>query len=69
MANNRLYIGNKETKEYRCISKSGDTFGKVTTNELKAINEIVTSDNAWSDKSDLVFFTEFDKELYNYFID
>ena len=67
MANNRLYVGNKETKEFRCISKSGDYFRKLTTRDLKLINEVIVTDNAWSNKTDLVFFTELDDDLFFYF--
>jgi len=67
MANNRLFIGNKDTKEFRCISKSGDNFRKLTMRDLKLLNEIVITDNAWSKKTDLVLFTESDDELYFYF--
>lgn len=68
MANNRLYIGNKETKEYKCVSKSGDNWRKLTTKDLESLNEIITTDNTWSKKTDLVLFTEADDDLYNYFI-
>jgi hypothetical protein len=67
MANNRLYIGNKETKEFRCTSKSGDNFRKLTMRDLKLLNEIIITDNAWNKKTDLVLFTESDDELYIYF--
>lgn len=67
MANNRLYIGNKKTKEFKCISKSEEYFRKLTFRDLKLLNEIIITDNAWGKKTDLVLFTESDDELYLYF--
>ena len=67
MANNRLFIGNKDTGEFRCISKSGDYFRKLTMRDLKLVNEIVITDNAWNEKTDLVLFTESDDEMYFFF--
>lgn len=69
MANNRLYIGNKETKECRCISKAGNNWRKLTMKDLKLLNEIVITDIIWQDKTDLVLFTEADDKLYFYFFD
>lgn len=67
MANNRLYIGNKKTKEFRCISKSGDHFRKLSAKELKLLNEIIVTDNSWAKKTHLVLFTESDDEMFSYF--
>lgn len=67
MANNRLYIGNKETKECYCLSKSGDSWRPIGQKELKGINEILETDNTWQEKTNLILFTESDNEWYNFF--
>jgi len=67
MADNRLYIGNKETKEFRCISKSANTWNKLRPKDVILVNEIIKTDNVWSEKTDLVLFTEADDKMFEYF--
>lgn len=67
MANNRLYIGNKETKEFECISKSEDYFRRLRTKDLRLLNNIVETECGWNKEINLVLFRESDTDLYNYF--
>lgn len=69
MPDNRLYIANKETKECRCISKSGDHFRKLNVKDLELLNEIIITDNSFSKKTDLILFTESDDYWYSYFME
>lgn len=67
MANNRLYIGNIETRECFCISKSDENnWRDVGETELKGINDILSSDFIWQPTS-LILFTESDSFWYDKF--
>lgn len=68
MANNRLFIGNKDTLQFTCISKcNGVTWGDIGLRELDAINKVLTTDSTWESQSNLIFFTEVDDVIYNLF--
>lgn len=69
MANNRLFIGNKKTKKVFCISKpdDNDKWRRLQSKELKGLNDIITTENIWCKETDLVFFTESDDIMFNYF--
>ena len=68
MATNRLFIGNKSTREYITISSCGDNWSRLTMKQLKKINDLILTDNIWNDESDLIFFTESDEIHYHYFV-
>lgn len=70
MATNRLYIGNKETGEYMLITKTDSDlmWGEIGVDYIDLINKIIRTDLAYYDKSNLVFFTELDDEIYSRFI-
>jgi hypothetical protein len=70
MANNRLYVGNLESKEWVCISK-GFAAGWRELNEeaVSGLNSILTSPETCNEseikgKTSLRFFTEYD-DLYD----
>ena len=67
MANNRLYIGNKDTKEFEAISKAGDIWRRLTMKDLKRLNNLLQTDNIWCDETNLVLFTESDDYWFYYF--
>lgn len=69
MANNRLYIGNKETLETFCLTKSDgeNQWRKVSSKELRGLNEILMTESIWQESTDLVIFSENDKKWYDYF--
>lgn len=70
MANNRIYIGNKQTKEYYCFSKTdaGSTWREMWhQRDIDGFNKILRSDNSWNDKTELVLFTESDSEMFDFF--
>jgi hypothetical protein len=73
MATNRLYIGikadEKQDRKAFCISKpdDGDTWRGISEREIEGINEVLKSEYALKDKTDLVFFSESDTEMFNYF--
>ena len=68
MANNRLYIGNRRTKKYLCIAKSGDDWGELFPSDVWIINEMLESDCPWDGKTNLMFFTDSDNEACDYFM-
>lgn len=69
MANNRLFIGNKETKETFCFSKDADggVWRGLSEKDLPAFNEILKTDLIWARVSSLVLFSESDDDWFNYF--
>lgn len=69
MANNRLYIGNMETLEFACISKDAEngTWRLINETGLSDLNGILATDSVWRPFSALVFFTEADSFLYDFF--
>ena len=69
MANNRLYIGNMETLEFACISKDAEngTWRQINETGLSDLNAILSTDSIWRAKTALVFFTEADSSLYDFF--
>ena len=67
MANNRLYIGNVDTGEFECISKSSDFFRKLKVQDLKRLNRIVITACGWDSKTPLKIFTENDDYWFDYF--
>lgn len=67
MANNRLYIGNKETKATFCLTKAYNNWNEVTERELPELNAILETDDIWKKTTNLVFFTESDDEMWSYF--
>ena len=66
MADNRLYIGNKETGEYIYLSKTFSTRWREV-DELRRLNKILETDFALG-STNLVIFSELDDEWYNYFM-
>ena len=69
MANNRLYIGNKKTKQYMMFCKSNDAMWYNWYNMDQLMWHIEDDDGSWiGNKTNLVFFTEYD-ELYDWFMD
>jgi thiamine biosynthesis lipoprotein ApbE len=69
MANNRLYIGNKQTGEFVCIGKSGDggKWREFSNNDFAFIQQISLTDNIWNTSTDLVIFTESDDMWWDFF--
>jgi len=68
MANNRLYIGNKETKETFCFTKSSEnTWRGLQQKDLDSFNAILTTDFIWNNLTELVLFSESDTAWFNYF--
>jgi hypothetical protein len=70
MANNRLYLGNKETKEWIFVEKGWGVWwngDKFNCDKVRAFIIYGTSEANVGDKTDLVFFTEYD-ECYDDFM-
>lgn len=71
MSNNRLYIGNKKTKEYIFIEKgwgSGWTGDWFDADALKEFLQEQFEEGSEQKDTDLVFFTE-QSDMYADFID
>lgn len=71
MANNRLYIGNKRTKEKVMIAKGFGSGWELREERVTKFIENFENINE-SDvgkKTDLVLFTEYDDELFEYFFE
>jgi archaellum biogenesis ATPase FlaH len=67
MANNRLYMVNKNTKQFVCIAKSfGNGWRLGNVNNLK---NFLLEANDFSDKSELIIITENDKEYHDVYLD
>jgi hypothetical protein len=71
MANNRLYIGNKETKEWVLLCKG---YGGGWENIFSAdkVNEFLsnqTDEGFLGGSTNLILFTEYDEEVYNDFVE
>ena len=71
MADNRLYIGNKETLDWVCITKAYRKWRFLDDSSLEKINKMLCTDwaSALISPTSLVFFSEADRELYNLFMD
>jgi len=70
MANNRLYIGDKETKKTFCLTKSdGNVWRNVTERELDGLNELLSEDNIWDNETALILFSESDDFWVSYFFE
>jgi len=70
MADNRLYIGNKDTLDWVCITKSFRKWKFLDASSLDDINKMLCTDwaSALVRPTNLVFFSEADTELYNLFM-
>jgi hypothetical protein len=68
MANNRLYIGNKETKQYVLLSKSmgGGWSGVFNPDKFEYFLNDQTDEGFLGGSTNLVLFTEYD-EIYDDF--
>ncbi len=62
MANNRLYIGNMERKEYLLVAKGWGGFWDKDWFDAEKIEELITNslEGGVGQKTSLVFFTEYD---------
>jgi len=68
MANNRLYIGNKETRQCYCLTKAdGDNWQPVQVQDLIGLNVILSTESVWSVETDLVIFSESDTVWFSHF--
>ena len=68
MANNRLYIGNRDTKEAFCFTKSDiNNWCGLAEKDLSSFNDILKTDSIWETQSNLVLFSESDNQWFNYF--
>ena len=67
--NNKLFIGNKATKQYKCVGVSvGLGWKDIDTQELiRFISEAELSETDVGGKTNLVFFTEYD-DLHEVFL-
>jgi hypothetical protein len=68
MANNRLYIGNTDTRETFCFSKpDNNNWCGLAEKDLISFNEILKTDSIWETYSMLIIFSESDDHWFNYF--
>ena len=68
MANNRLYIGNKETLEYIALSKHYCTPFELSEQSLIKLKNFIESPEQYcSDECIFEFFTEYD-EIHNKYL-
>lgn len=68
MANNRLYIGNKDTLDVFCFTKSeGNTWRSLSVSDLDGFEKVLKTDLIWMDSSSLVIFSESDHYWFEYF--
>lgn len=68
MANNRLYIGNKETLDTFCLTKAeGDWWRELSDEDVAGFNNLLKTDLIWKNCTDLVLFSESDTAWFNYF--
>lgn len=66
MADNRLYIGNKNTLEYICISKAYSSWSNI---DSRLIDDFLTTFHSYITSDDIVMFTEKDNNIYDLFIE